>query len=219
MNLSPILWGRFKYKHTFAEKVWLAKVQIEYVCMVGWSVCNLSESNVHCGLLSHLSETSLHSLQRYLRRWTYNDVSQRPMQWKTFILIIFIIFIFKRLRMYAARANTNCAYNGIVRILACEYKNGNKGYFFSICITFKCAVSNLMFNSGEFCDSSADGNRVKQKWQKSVFVSVSETNKQTNKNLKQSWLPAFWKRSKTHKRLKERFFNKTKEDKTCKFSR
>ena len=153
MNLSPILWGRFKYKHTFAEKVWLAKVQIEYVCMVGWSVCNLSESNVHCGLLSHLSETSLHSLQRYLRRWTYNDVSQRPMQWKTFILIIFIIFIFKRLRMYAARANTNCAYNGIVRILACEYKNGNKGFFFSICITFRCAISNLMFNSGEFCDS------------------------------------------------------------------
>lgn len=47
--------------------------------------------------------------------------------------------------MYAARANTNCAYNGIVRILACEYKNGNKGKYilFSVSIPFTCGVSNL----------------------------------------------------------------------------
>ena len=32
-----------------------------------------------------------------------------------------------------------------------------------------------MFNSGEFCDNAADHNRVIEKWEKSVFVSVSET--------------------------------------------
>ena len=41
-------------------------------------------------------------------------------------------------------------------------------------LTFTCAVSKLMFNSGEFCYSAADDSRVKQKLQKSVFVLVSE---------------------------------------------
>ena len=39
------------------------------------------------------------------------------------------------------------------------------------------------------------------------------------KTLKQSWLPAFRKRSKTHKRLKWTLFTQTKQNKTCKFSR
>ena len=61
------------------------------------------------------------------------------MQWKTFIFIIFIIFIFTRLRMYQASVNTTCAYNNIVRIQA--WMNENKGiYIFSMSITFTCAV-------------------------------------------------------------------------------
>ena len=50
-----------------------------------------------------------------------------------------------------------------------------KKKFSSIFITFTYAASSLMINSGEFCNSAADHNRVKVKGQKSVFVSVSET--------------------------------------------
>ena len=87
---------------------------------------------------------------------------------KIFFFIIFIIVIlFTLLRMYEARVNTYCAYDSMVRIEACECRSrtGNKGIhiFFSISITFIYAVSSLMFNSGEFCDSAADDNRVKQK--------------------------------------------------------
>ena len=65
--------------------------------------------------------------------------------------------------MYEARVNTNCAYN-MVHIQACECKDGNKVVvFFSVCIPLTFAVSNLMFNSGEFCDSAAEHNRVKEK--------------------------------------------------------
>ena len=67
--------------------------------------------------------------------------------------------------MYEANVNTNCAYTSIVRIQACKYSNGNKGVFFfsSVSFTFTCIVSNVMFNSGVFCDSAADHNRVKEK--------------------------------------------------------
>ena len=71
--------------------------------------------------------------------------------------------------MYEASVNTDSAYNSIVGIQACEKKNENERiccwffflFFFHFIITFACAVSNLMFNSGEFCDSAADHNRVK----------------------------------------------------------
>ena len=68
--------------------------------------------------------------------------------------------------MYEVSVNTNCACNSIVCIQAWEYANGNKGislYFFLISVTFTCAVSKLMFNSGKFCDSTADHNQVKEK--------------------------------------------------------
>ena len=59
--------------------------------------------------------------------------------------------------MYEASGNFNCAYNSTVCIQTCEYKNGSKGvYIFSVSITFSCAVSNLMFPSGEYCHSAAD---------------------------------------------------------------
>ena len=80
--------------------------------------------------------------------------------------------------MYEVSANTNCAYNSIVHIQACEYTNGNKGiyiiyvceymngnkgiYIFSISITFSCAVSSLMFPSSKLCDSTVDHNQVKE---------------------------------------------------------
>ena len=78
------------------------------------------------------------------------------------IFIIFIIFIFTRLRMQEAKVNTNCACNTIMHIQACEYRNGNKGFFFSLYYISR-AVSNLISNISEFCDSVADDNRVKQK--------------------------------------------------------
>ena len=97
---------------------------------------------------------------------TYNDVSQRRVQWKIFIFIIFIILISTRLRMYEASVNTNCAYNSIWWIQACEYKNGNKGFFFfQFLLHLPVLFRILMFNSGEFCYSAADRNQVKEKWQ------------------------------------------------------
>ena len=63
---------------------------------------------------------------------------------------------FTCLRVYEASVNTNWAYNSIGRIRACEYKNRNKGFKKKKnSITFTCAVWNLTFNSGEFCDSTA----------------------------------------------------------------
>ena len=53
--------------------------------------------------------------------------------------------------------------NSIVRIQACTRKNGNKGiYIVSSSIPFTCADYNLMFNSGEFCDSASDQYREKK---------------------------------------------------------
>ena len=79
--------------------------------------------------------------------------------------------------IYEACVNTNSStYNSIRGIQACKYNNRNKGIYSSFfSITFTCAVLNFMFNSGKFCDSAADHNRVKEKWRKSVFASVSET--------------------------------------------
>ena len=39
------------------------------------------------------------------------------------------------------------------------------------------------------------------------------------KNLKQSWLPAFWEKIQNTQDIKRTLFNSTKQDKTCKFSR
>ena len=65
--------------------------------------------------------------------------------------------------MFKASVNTNCTYDSTGQIQACESKNGNKGIcIFSISITYTCAVSNLMFNSGECCDSTADHNQAKE---------------------------------------------------------
>ena len=43
-------------------------------------------------------------------------------------------------------------------------------------------------------------------------------NNKKQKNLKQSWLPAFWKKIQNTKEIKRTLFNKTEQDKTCKFS-
>ena len=42
--------------------------------------------------------------------------------------------------------------------------------------------------------------------------------KNQNKNLKQSWLPAFWKKIQNTQEIKRTLFDKTKQDKTCTFS-
>ena len=97
------------------------------------------------------------------------------MQWKTFIFIIFIIFIFTRHCMYEASVNTDRTYSSMGWTQACEHENGNKRFFSQFLLHVPVRFRILMFNSGEFCDSAADHNRVKVKWQKSVFVSVSGT--------------------------------------------
>ena len=75
------------------------------------------------------------------------------------IFIIFIIFIFTRLRMFEARVKTNCAYNSIVCMQACKFKNEKN--IFSNSVAFTYIVSNLMFTSGKFCNSAADHIQVK----------------------------------------------------------
>ena len=75
--------------------------------------------------------------------------------------------------MYNSTVNIKYAYNSTVHTQACEYKNGNNRIFFKFLLHF--AISHLMFSSGKFSNSKADHNWVTEKWQKSVFVSVSET--------------------------------------------
>ena len=82
------------------------------------------------------------------------------MKKKTFISLIFIIFTFTRLRTYEESVNTNSADNSIGEPRHASLRMEKKKC--SISMTFTCAISNLMFNSGEFCDSATDHNRVKE---------------------------------------------------------
>ena len=45
---------------------------------------------------------------------------------------------------------------------------------------------------------------------------TTPSGKKKKKNLKQSWLPAFWKKIQNTQKIKKTLFNKTKQDKTCK---
>ena len=51
---------------------------------------------------------------------------------------------------------SSCCCNVCIRMEIKEY------IFFSVSITFTCAVSNLMFDSGMFCDSAAGLGQVKE---------------------------------------------------------
>ena len=58
-------------------------------------------------------------------------------------------------------------------------------------------------------------------WCRALLHVVESMKKNNNKQLKQSWLPTFWKkrRSKNTSEIKRTLFNWTKQDKTCTFSR
>ena len=56
-------------------------------------------------------------------------------------------------------------------------------------------------------------------WQDVKSQEHANSSVKKKKNLKQSWLPAFWKKIQNTQEIKRMLFNWTKQDKTCKYSR